>query len=111
MPEKGDGSDVNGEVERFPEAAAQANAEIGSADHDGHNVEGDSADGVLERLTGRVHRVEEIECAEFGGFVEEKNEGMENGQGERDVAGEVVQAEIVEVAMRPLAHRTVTESH
>src|SRR5713226_1183472 len=77
----------------------------------GDYVERDGADGVFEGLAGRVDGVEEIEDAEFRGFVEEKNDGMEDGEGEGDVAGEVVQAEIVEVAVRPLADGAVAEGH
>src|SRR4029077_20907460 len=36
---------------------------------------------------------------------------MEDGEREGGVAGEVVQAEIVEAAVRPLADRAVAESH
>src|SRR5713101_3111178 len=107
VPEEGGGGDVDGEVEGFPEAAAEADAEIGRNYHDGDHVEGDGADRVLERLAGGVDGVEEIEDAELRGVVEEENDGMDDGQGEGGVAGEVVQAEIVEVSMRPLADRAV----
>jgi hypothetical protein len=53
----------------------------------------------------------EIGYAEFRGFVEEENDGMDDGEGEGNVAGDVVEAEIVEVAMRPLADGTVAEDH
>ena len=36
---------------------------------------------------------------------------MEERDGEGDVPGPVVEAEIVEAAMRPVSHRTVAESH
>jgi hypothetical protein len=111
VPEEGGGSDVDGEVKGFLETAAEADAEIGSDDHDGDYVEGDGADGVFEGLAGGVDGVEEIADAELRGFVEEKNDGMDDGQGERGVAGEVVQAEIVEMAMRPLADGAVTKCH
>ena len=111
MPEEGGGGDVDGEVEGFPEAATEANAEIRRDDDDGDYVKGYGADGVFEGLAGGVDGVEEIADAELRGFVEEKNDGMEDGEGEGGVAGEVVQAEIVEVAMRPLADGAVAEGH
>jgi hypothetical protein len=58
-----------------------------------------------------VDGVEEIDYAEFCGFVEEKNDGMDYGEGQGDVAGNVVKAEIVEVAVRPLADGAVAEDH
>ena len=79
MPEEGGGGDVDGEVEGFPEAAAEADAEIGSDDDDGDYVEGCGADSVFEGLAGGVDGVEEIEDAELRGFVEEKNDGMDYG--------------------------------
>jgi hypothetical protein len=111
VPEEGGGGDVDGEVEGFPEAAAEADAEIGGDHHDGDYVEGYGADGVFEGLAGEMDGVEEIADAELRGFVEEENDGMENGQGEGGVAGEVVQAEIVEAAVRPLADGAVAEGH
>jgi len=111
VPEERGGGDVDGEVKGFPEAAAEADAEIGRDDDDGDYVEGYGADGVFEGLAGGVDGVEEIADAELRGFVEEENDGMDDGKGEGDVAGEVVQAEIVEVAVRPLADGAVAESH
>ncbi len=111
VPEEGGGGDVDGEVERFPEAAAEADAEVGSNDYHGDTVEGDGADGIFEGLAGGVYGVEEIEGAELCGFVEEENDGMQDGERERCVSGEIVQAEIVKAAMRPLAHGAVAEDH
>ena len=58
-----------------------------------------------------MHGVEEIGDTEFWGSVEEQRQGMEEGDGERNVAGPVVEAEIVEAAMRPVAHGAVAEGH
>ena len=48
--EEGRGGQVDTEVESFPGAAVELNAEIGRDDDEGDGVEGDGADGVLERL-------------------------------------------------------------
>lgn len=111
MPEESGGGDVHGEVERFPKAATEAHAQIRSDHHDGDDIERDGADGVLERLAGGMNGVEEIEGAEFCALVQEKHDRMENGEGKREVAGDVVQAEIVDVAMRPLAYGAVAKGH
>ena len=81
MPEEGGGGDVDREVEGFPCAAAEADAEIGRGHHDGDDVERGGADGVFERLAGGVDGIEEIDDAEFCGFVEEENDGMDYGEG------------------------------
>jgi hypothetical protein len=108
VPKEGGGGDVDGEVERFPEAAAEADAEVGRNYYDGDDVERDGADGVLEGLAGGVHGIEEIDYSEFCGFVQQENDGMEDGEGERGVTGEVVQSEIVEAAVRPSSMFRVT---
>jgi len=78
MPKKGSGCEVNGEMERLPKKAAKTKAHIGS-DHDKREqVEGDGADGVIERLGGRVDGVDEIEDAEARSLVEEENGGMKD---------------------------------
>ena len=111
VPEEGGGGGVHREVEGFPEAAAEADAEVRGGDHDGDDVEGGGADGVFEWLAGGVNGVEEIDYAEFCGFVEEENDGVDDREGERDVAGNIVEAEIVEAVMRKLADRAVAENH
>ena len=111
MVEEGGGGEVDGEVEGFPGAAAELNAEVGSDDDEGEEVEGDGADGVFERLFGGVDGIEDVEDAEFWGFVEEERERVKNGDGQGDVAGPVVEAEIVEAVMRPVAHGAVAEGH
>ena len=78
---------------------------------EGEEVERDGADGVFERLLRGVDGVEDVEDVEFWGFVEEEREGMEERDGEGDVAGPVVEAEIVETVMRPVADGAVAEGH
>lgn len=111
VPEEGDGAEVDGEVERFPEAAAELNAEIGSDDHEGEDVEGDSADGVFERLLRRMDGIDDIEDTKFWRLVEEQDDGVENRENQGEIAGPVVQLEIIETAMGPVAHRAVTKDH
>jgi hypothetical protein len=79
VPEEGGGAEVDGEVERFPDAAAQLNAKVRGDDHDRDDVEGDGADGVFKGLLRGVHGVNEVEDAELWRFVEEQSEGMEDG--------------------------------
>lgn len=111
VPEEGDGPEIDGEVERFPEAAAELNAEIGCEDHEGEDVEGDGADGVFERLLRRMDGIDDIEDAKFWRLVDEQNYGVENRENQGEIAGPVVQLEIIETAMRPVAHRAVTKDH
>jgi len=111
VPEEGGSGNVDREVKGFPEAAAESDAKVGGDYYYSDYVEGDGADGVFERLAGGVDGIEEIEDAELGGFVEEKNDGVQDGEGERGVSGKIVQAEIVEAAMGPLANGTVAEDH
>lgn len=111
VPEEGDGAEVDGEVERFPEAAAELNAEIGSEDHEGDDVEGDGADGVFERLLRRMDGIDDIEDAKSWRLVEEQDDGVENREKQGEIAGPVVQLEIIEAAMGPVAHRAITKDH
>ena len=55
--------------------------------------------------------VDEIRDAEAGGFVEEQYHRMEDGHRQRDVAGPVVKAEVVEAVMRPGTMGAVAEGH
>src|SRR5207302_1339415 len=111
VPEERGGGEVNGEVEGLPEAASEADAEVRSGGDEGNHVEGGRADGVLERLAGGMQRIEKINDAELGGFVQEKNEGMEHREREGEIAGNDVQTEIVQATMRPLADGTIAEDH
>lgn len=70
VPEQGDGTEIDGEVESLPEAPPELDAEIGSDDHEGEDVESDSANGIFERLLRRVDRINDIEGAKLWGFVE-----------------------------------------
>ncbi len=81
VPEEGYGAEVNGEVEGFPEAAADLDAEVGGDDHEGEDVEGDGADGVFERLLRRVDGIDDVENVEFWRIVEEQDDGMESRKG------------------------------
>jgi len=109
--EEGGGGEVDGEVESFPGAAAELDAKVGSDDDEGEGVESDGADGIFERLLRRVDGIDDVEDAKFWRFVEEEREGMENCDDQGDVAGPVVETEIIEAVMRPIAHGAVTEGH
>ena len=58
VPEEGDGTEIDGEVESFPSAAAELNSKIGSDDHECDGVERDDADGVFEGLLRGVDRID-----------------------------------------------------
>ena len=70
--EEGGGGEIDGEVEGFPCAAAELDAEVGGDDDEGEDVEGDGADGVFEGLLRGMDGVDEIEDAEFWSFVQEQ---------------------------------------
>ena len=86
-------------------------AKVGSDDHERDDVERDGADGVFEGLLRGVDGVEDVEDPKLGGLVEEEREGMEKRDDEGDVAGPIVEAEIVEAVMRPVADGAVAEGH
>ena len=109
--EEGGGGQVDAEVEGFPGAAVELNAEVGRDNDKGEGVEGDGADGVFERLLGGVDGIEDVEDAKFWRLVEEQRERMEKRDGEGDVASPVVEAEIVEAVMRPVADGAIAERH
>ena len=111
MPEKGGRSDVNGKVESFPEMAAEANAGVRSDDDNGENVERDGAESAFKGLLRRVDRIGEVEEPVARGFDEEQDQRMNEGQEEREVAGPVVEAEVIEPTVRPRALRTVPKDH
>ena len=109
--EEGGGGQVDAEVKGFPGSAVELNAEVGSDDDEGDGVEGDGADGIFERLLRGMDGIEDVEDAKFWRLVEEQRERMEKCDGEGEVTSPVVEAEIVEAVMRPVAHGTVAERH
>jgi len=50
VPEKGQGAEIDGEVEGFPCAAAELYAEVGSDDRKRDDVESDGADSVFREV-------------------------------------------------------------
>jgi hypothetical protein len=58
-----------------------------------------------------VDGIEEVEDAELWGFVEEQRERVKEGDGEGDVAGPVVEAEVVEAMMGPIADGAIAKGH
>ena len=111
VPEKGDGAEIDGEVERLPETAAEADAEIGCDDHESEGVQGNGAECVFEGLLRRTEGIENVKQAEAGRLVEEQDERMDDGEEKREVAGPVVQGEIIEAVMRPGADGAIAEGH
>ena len=111
MPEKSGGSEINGEVERLPKMAAEAKAHIGSDNDEGEHIESDRADGVVERLLGRMHRVNDVHDAKARIFVEEQSHRMKDGDAQREVSRPIVNPEIIKPVMRPGAVRAVAEGH
>lgn len=111
VPEEGDGAEIDREVEGLPEMAAEADAEVGSDDHKSDDVQGDSAEGVFEGLLRRADGIEDVNEAELRRLVEEQDERMDEGEEKGEVAGPIVQGEIIEAVMRPGADRAVAEGH
>lgn len=111
VPEESDGPDVDREVEGLPEMAAELDAEVRSDDKHGDDVESDGAESVFERLLRGVDGIDQIHDAEVRGFVEEENDRVDRGKKEREIAGPVVEAEVIEAAMRPGPDGTVPEDH
>lgn len=111
VPEERNGAEVDGEVEGFPGTAAELNPEIRGDDHNGDDVKSDRTDTVFERLLRRVNGTNKIDDAKMRRLVEEKNNRVNDGEKKRDIAGPIVEAEIVEAAMRPGADRAVTKGH
>ncbi len=78
VPEKRGGGEINGEVEGLPQAAAETDAHVGSDNDKGEQIESDGADSVVERLTGRMYGVDEVEDAEARIFVQKQNRRMKD---------------------------------
>jgi len=111
VPEKSGGGEIDGEVKGLPEMATQSDAHVRSDDDESDEIEGDGADGVIEWLRGGMDGVEKIEDAEAGIFIEEQNHRVKDSHRQRDVAGPVVKAEIVEAVMWPGAVGAVSKGH
>src|SRR5690242_18381916 len=109
MPEEGDSAEVDGIVKSFPDAASQADAQVGSDDENRDNIQADGAKRIFERLLWRTDRNEDIHHAEAWRFDEQQNQRVDDGEAERDIAGPVVQAEVIETVMRPGAFWAVAE--
>src|SRR6267154_4952273 len=54
VPEKRGGSEINGEVKRFPKTTAETDAHVGGDGHEGQEIKSDGADGVVEGLRRRM---------------------------------------------------------
>lgn len=111
MPEERDGTEVDGEVEGLPEVAAEANASVRGDDDDGENVESDGAQRGFEGLLRRVDRIDDVQKSIPRGLHKKQDERMGDGEEQREVPGPVVEAKIVEAAVRPGADRTVAKDH
>jgi len=111
VPEKGGGCEIDREVEGLPKMAPETDAQVGSDNDKCKQAESDRANGVFKRLGGRIHGINKIEDVEARVFVKEQNRRMKNGNGEGNVSGPVVKAEIVESMMRPRAMGAVAEGH
>jgi hypothetical protein len=111
MPEERGGCEINREVKRLPKAAAEAETEIRSGNDEGKQIDSDGADRVIEGLAWRIDRVNEIEKTETRIFIKEQNCRMKDSEGERNVPGPIVKAEIIESVMWPGAVGAVAEGH
>ena len=105
------GGEIDREMKRFPKVTAEAKAEVGSNDNEGQEVERDGANRVFERLAGRVDRVDEVLKAKAWVFVDKQDGGMQDRHRESNVPGPIVEAEVVESAMRPRTMWAVPKGH
>jgi hypothetical protein len=111
MKEKSGGCEIDAEMEGLPQVAAQSKTQVGSYDNECEKVERYGANGVFERLAGRVDRVEKVHEAKARVFVEKKDGRMQKRDGKSDVARPIVEPEIVEPMMRPGAMRAIPKRH
>jgi len=58
---------------------AESDAQVGSDNDEGEQIESDGTDGVVERLGWRTDGVDEIEGAEARVLVKEQNRRMKDG--------------------------------
>lgn len=79
MKEKSGGGEIDAEVKRLPEMAAQPKTQVGSHDNECEKAERYGANGVFERLAGRIDRVDEIHQAKPRVFVKKKDGRMQKG--------------------------------
>src|SRR5207244_11750284 len=96
-------------MEGFPKVAAEAKTEIRGNDNEGQEVECDGANRVFQRLAGRVDGVDEVQKAKVRVFVDEQDGGMQERNRESDVAGPIVEAEVVESTKGQGAMRVYTK--
>ena len=111
MKEQSGGAEIDAEMERLPQVAAQLKTKVRSNDHEGEEIEGNGANGVFERLAGRVDRVEKVHNAKARVFVQKQYGRMQKRHRKSDIARPIVEPEIVEPMMRPGAMRAVAKSH
>ena len=111
VKEKSGGSEIDAEMKRLPQMAPQPETNVRSDDHEGEEIEGDGADGVFERLAGRVDRVEKVHDAKARVFVQKQNRGMQKRYRKSDIARPIVEPEIVEPTMGPGTVRAIPKRH
>src|SRR5262245_31836494 len=70
VKENSSSSEIDAEMERLPQMAAEPQPQIRGNHNEGKEIERNSANGVFERLAGRVHRTDEIEQAKPRVFIE-----------------------------------------
>jgi len=111
MKEKGRRGEIDAEMKSLPQVAAQPKTEVRSHDHKGEEIEGNGADSVFERLAGRVDRVNEVLHAKARALVQKQNGRMQQRHRKSDIAGPIVEPEIVEPMMGPGAIRAIPKRH
>ncbi len=60
--------------------AAETDAQVGSGNDKSQQIESNGADGVVEGLGWRMHRIDKVEDAETGGPVKEQDYWMKDGK-------------------------------
>ena len=77
MEKQSGGREINAEMERLPQMAAQPKTQIRCNDNESDETKGGSANRIFERLAGRVNRVDEVQQAEARVFVQKQDGRMQ----------------------------------
>lgn len=107
VPEQGDGSGIDNEVKRLPQAASESQPEVGGHNDHCKAVQRDGANAVFQRLAGRVYGKKNIPNPETNVRRKQQHGWMDNGRHQQQVPGPVVDAKNIEAMMRPVSPGTV----
>jgi hypothetical protein len=111
VPEHRSDREINCKVKKLPQATAHADTQIRSQNNKEDQVKRDGPDGIVQGLARRMDRVNNVQHSKPSFFVEKEDDRVEDRYERRKISGSVVQAKIIDPAMRPIALRAVAKSH